>query len=96
MGRRDIGSRKEKKILDGDSLAGKSHTKKNILLALVLTVLTQPAPLATEAVSVQPTPPTEKAVGEAAPPTEKWISSSCGLSGCVHELPDRHHHGTRL
>ena len=52
------------------------------------TVLTQPAPLvekATEAaVSAQPTPPTEKAAGEAAPPTEKWVTSSCGLSGCVH------------
>ncbi|EOD09738.1 hypothetical protein EMIHUDRAFT_447941 [Emiliania huxleyi CCMP1516] len=66
-----------------------------MLVPLVLTVLTQPAPLATEAVSVQPTPPTEraageaappteKAAGEAAPPTEKWISSSCSLSGCVH------------
>jgi len=59
-----------------------------MLVPLVLTVLTQPAPLvekATEAaVSAQPTPPTEKAAGEAAPPTEKWVTSSCGLSGCVH------------
>ena len=87
MGRRVIGSRKEKKILDGASLAPPqiaSDSQKNMSVALVLTVLTQPAPLATEAVSVQPTPPTEKAVGEAAPPTEKWISSSCSLSGCVH------------
>ena len=59
-----------------------------MLVPLVLTVLTQPAPLvekATEAaVSAQPTPPTEKAAGEAAPPTEKWVTSSCGVSGCVH------------
>jgi len=58
-----------------------------MLVPLVLTVLTQPAPLvekATEAaVSAQLTPPTEKAAGETAPPTEKWVTGGCDWRGCA-------------
>ena len=59
-----------------------------MLVPLVLTVLTQPAPLAEKAteaaVSAQPIPPTEKAAGEAAPPTEKWVTGGCDWRGCAH------------
>ena len=61
---------------------------RRVMLVLVLTVLTQPTPLvekATEAaVSAQPIPPTEKAAGEAAPPTEKWVTGGCDWRGCAH------------
>ena len=67
--------------------------RRVMLVPLILTVLTQPTPLAEKAteaaVSAQPIPPTEKAAGEAAPPTEKWVTSSCDFShggGCVHML----------